>query len=382
MEIRSHTSVAALPRESWRALLREPSPFLDQGWLAALENSRSVHPESGWLPFPIGIYESDELVAGAPAYAKAHSMGEFVYDWSWASAAERMGVPYYPKLIVGSPFSPVTGQRLLLKNASYCEPLVAGLLAATDRIQGSGLHVQFCTEEEALELEKQGGVHRLQLQFHWHNKGYADFDDFLQDFRSRRRKAIRRERRQVREQFEIRVASGWEIQPEEVLRMAEFYRSTCSRYGAWDYLNEDMWDWLSLKGREHLVLFLAERKGELVAGAFCLRGLDTLWGRYWGCGGLPEGTGLHFELCFYAPIEWCIHNGLAHFEPGQGGQHKLARGFAPSLCHSVHWLRNPNLKIPIERFIEREREDVFAHQAALMEKLPSPLRTPLGLRSQ
>lgn len=164
--------------------------------------------------------------------------------------------------------------------------------------------------------------------------------------------------------------------------MAEFYRSTCSRYGAWDYLNEDMWDWLSLKGREHLVLFLAERKGELVAGAFCLRGLDTLWGRYWGCGGLPEGTGLHFELCFYAPIEWCIHNGLAHFEPGQGGQHKLARGFAPSLCHSVHWLRNPNLKIPIERFIEREREDVFAHQAALMEKLPSPLRTPLGLRSQ
>ena len=181
MEIRSHGSVLALSEEPWKNMLRKPSPFLDHGWLAALEESRSVHPDTGWLPFPIGLYESDELVAAAPAYAKAHSMGEFVYDWSWAAAAERMGLAYYPKLIVGSPFSPVTGQRLLLRDESYREALVAGLLAATDRIQGSGLHVQFCTEQEALELGKQGGVHRLQLQFHWHNKGYADFNDFLQD---------------------------------------------------------------------------------------------------------------------------------------------------------------------------------------------------------
>ena len=382
MELRSHSSIEDLPDQAWPGSFGEVSPFLDRDWLAALERSRSVHPESGWLSFPLGLYDSDELVAAAPAYAKAHSMGEFVYDWSWAAAAERMGVKYYPKLIVGSPFSPVTGQRLLLKDDSFREPLVAGLLAAADQIQSSGLHVQFCTEQEACALEKLAGVHRIQLQYHWHNRGYAGFDDFLQDFRSKRRKAIRRERRQVKEAFDIRVAVGQEIQPAEILRMAEFYRSTCSRYGAWDYLNEDMWDWISCEGRENLILFLAERGGELVAGSFCLRGGDALWGRYWGCSGLPEGTGLHFELCFYAPIEWCISQGVSRFEPGQGGQHKLARGFAPSLCHSVHWLRNPNLKIPIDRFIEREREDVLAHQSALMEKLPPPLRRPLGLQSR
>lgn len=382
VEIRSHASMGALPDKAWRELLCDGTPFLEQAWLSALEETRSVHPESGWLPFPVGLYDSDELVAAAPAYGKGHSMGEFVYDWSWASAAERMGIAYYPKLIVGSPFSPVTGQRLLLRDPSYREPLVAGLLAATDRIQASGLHVQFCTEQEALELQELGGVHRLQLQFHWHNRGYATFDDFLQDFRSKRRKAIRRERRQVRDCFDLRVSSGWDIQPEEIFRMAEFYRSTCSRYGAWDYLNGDMWDWLSGQGRENLVLFLAERDGNIVAGSFCVRGGETLWGRYWGCGGLPEGTGLHFELCFYLPIEWCIAQGLSRFEPGQGGQHKLARGFAPSLCHSVHWLRNPNLKIPVDRFIEREREDVLMQQAALMEKLAPPLRRPLGLRSR
>ena len=151
--------VLALPAQAWRSMHRDSSPFLEQQWLGVLESTRSVHPESGWLPFPVGLYEADELVAAAPAYAKAHSMGEFVYDWSWAAAAERMGLAYYPKLVVGSPFSPVSGQRLLLKDSSYREPLIAGLIAATDRIQASGLHVQFCTEQEALDLRR----HALQV---------------------------------------------------------------------------------------------------------------------------------------------------------------------------------------------------------------------------
>ena len=297
----------------------EANPFVAGDWLSALERTECVHRDSGWIPLHVGLWSGERLVGAAPTYAKTHSMGEFVYDWAWASFSERMGRPYYPKLVVGSPFSPVTGERLMVAQPGGREHLVNALLALCEQTETSGLHIQFCPEAEALELAALGGHHRIQLQFHWHNRNYGDFDDFLQDFRSKRRKAIRRERRKVQEHYEVRVLEGGEIQSEDMECMSRFYRSTCARYGAWDYLRPEMWDWLSLHARDRLVLFMAYEQGQAVAGAFCVRKGAQLFGRYWGCGDLPEGTGLHFELCFYAPIEWAIEQGISRFEPGQGG---------------------------------------------------------------
>jgi len=353
--------------------------------MRALESSDSASPDNGWFPLHIGLWEGDALKGALPVYAKAHSMGEFVYDWSWAAAAERLRVPYYPKLVVGVPFTPVTGARFLLTPSAGEEGvplLLEALQQLGEHVNASGVHVQFCTGEEAHLLASLGGIHRLQLQYHWVNKGYRDFQDFLGSFRSKRRKSIRRERQKVAETFQVEVRSGQEITPEDMDAMYRFYRSTCRRYGAWDYLTQEMWSEMYASCREHLVLFFAMDGDERRAGAFCVRSGQRLYGRYWGASGLEEGSFVHFELCCYAPIEWAIREGLQGFEPGQGGRHKLSRGFIPAICHSVHWIENKNLALPIGRFVDHEREQVLLEQRVLMDRMPEALRVPMGLHAQ
>ena len=385
MERKTHQSLEEIPEKEWASLGRLESPFLSFAWMRALENSGSASPDNGWFPIHLGLWEGESLKGALPVYAKAHSMGEFVYDWAWAAAAERLRVPYYPKLVVGVPFTPVTGPRFLLAPSSgeeEAKALLDGLHQLRERVNASGVHVQFCTEEEAHLLKSLGGTHRVQLQYHWVNSGYRDFQEFLACFRSKRRKSIRRERQKVSENFEVQVRVGQEITSEDLEAMYGFYRSTCQRYGAWDYLTQEMWLEIYASCRASLVFFFAMEGDVRRAGSFCVRSEKRLFGRYWGSVGLDEGSFVHFELCCYAPIEWAIREGLDGFEPGQGGRHKLSRGFVPTICHSVHWIENKNLALPIGRFVDQEREQVLLEQRFLMERMPEALRVPLGLRAQ
>jgi len=375
-EIRAYGSIASIPKETWNGLVGDAMPFLEWDWLALLEETKSVSPDSGWLPRHVVIYDGGEAVAACPAYLKGHSMGEFVYDWSWANAARQIGVPYYPKLIAAVPFTPATGQRLLIApgqdRALRTRELAGALHAVADASKAAGIHVLFCTEEESTALTELGAMERLQHQYHWKNPGYADFDDYLSRFRSRRRKEIRRERKgALGAGLRIEALQGEQITREVLEEFYLFYRNTCDRYGGWDYLSRGMWEKLPTAWPDRVVLFSAWEGDRLRAGAFCVRKNDRMYGRYWGHQpGWQPPKFLHFELCFYAPIEFAIREGVRLFEPGQGGHHKFSRGFEPELCRSAHWLMNDRLRRPIEDFVIRERDEVRARVAGMLEESP------------
>ena len=381
--IRAFGGMGAIPREGWNRLVGEAAPFLEWDWLELLERSGSAAPDRGWQPRHLVIEQGGRPVAACPAYLKAHSMGEFVYDWSWAHAARQLGVSYYPKLIAAVPFTPATGRRLLVApdqdRGRRLAELVGALHAVARQAGASGVHVLFCGREEAAELEALGAALRLQHQYHWTNPGYRDFDDFLSRFRSRRRKAIRRERRGVADSgLAIERLEGAQITREVLLDFYPLYRDTCERYGGWDYLSRALWEGLADRWPDRLVLFSAYEGGpagrRMVAGSLCVRKGRRLYGRYWGhLPGWEPPKYLHFELCLYAPIQYCIAEGIQRFEPGQGGEHKRARGFEPSLCYSAHWIGSPRLDGPVRDFLERERRAVRQRVSELIED--SPLRS-------
>jgi len=345
-----------------------------------LEESESVSADAGWIPRHVVIWEGEHAVAASPCYLKLHSMGEFVYDWSWANAARQVGCPYYPKLVAAVPFTPVTGARLLVAadqdRAAREQQLVAAMHTVAQQVKAAGVHVLFCTEAEQRALAGLGAMARVQSQYHWFNHGYADFGDFLSRFRSKRRKAIRRERRKVREAgVSIEALTGEALTPAVMHILYGYYRQTCSRYGGWDYLQRPVWELLSERWPDRVVAFVARMSGEIVAGAFCVFKGDRLLGRYWGCrrgARLPDF--LHFELCYYAPIAWCIERGAVAFEPGQGGEHKFSRGFEPTICRSAHWLFDSRLADPIRGFLIRERAAVEARVAGLLAESPIRLK--------
>ncbi len=369
--------VASLPADEWNALVGNESPFLEWEWLASLEQAGAVGERTGWGSRPLVVRDSGRLVAACPLYLKLHSEGEFVFDWGWANASERAGITYYPKMLVAIPFTPVTGARFLaapgqdrqrwitLLGESLRDTCIANDL--------SGVHVNFCRDDELDALEKLDFQVRFGLQYHWLNAGYASFDDYLGRFRSKRRNQIRRERRELERQgVVIETHVGSAIPDELFPPMYEFYKTTVQEhYYGRQYLNFPLFELLRDTFRERLVFIVARQGDELVAGTFNVAKGDALYGRYWGA--TRSLRHLHFNVCYYAAVEYCIDAGLARFEPGAGGAYKQLRGFDPQPTRSAHFLRDPRLAQAVGQFLEAEREEVsetidWYHERSALKK--------------
>ena len=361
--------VGALPADQWDACAGTANPFLGHAFLSALEESGSVGGRSGWQPIPIVVDGADGRPAAiAPAYAKSHSQGEYVFDHGWADAWERAGGAYYPKLQVAVPFTPVPGARLLLRDPDAAPALIAALEAVTDRHDLSSAHATFVAPEQMALFEQAGWLIREGTQFHWRNEGYATFDDFLGALASRKRKAIRKERAAAVEGLTIRHLSGAAIGQREWDAFWRFYQDTGSRKWGRPYLTRAFFPLLGAALGERVLLILAERDGVPIAGALNLIGEDALYGRYWGC--TEEVPFLHFELCYYQAIEAAIARGLATVEAGAQGEHKLARGYAPVTTWSAHYIPDPSFRRAVADFLARERLSVEQEQAFLGEMTP------------
>ncbi len=361
--------VRSIAAAEWDACAGSGNPFVSHAFLSALEESGSVGGRSGWQPIPIVVDDADGRPAAiAPAYAKSHSQGEYVFDHGWADAWERAGGAYYPKLQVASPFSPVPGPRLLLRDDSYAPALIGGLEAVVDQHGLSSAHATFVTESQVPLFEAAGWLIRQGVQFHWANDGYATFDDFLAALASRKRKAIRKERAAAVEGLTIRHLSGAAIEAHHWDAFWTFYQDTGSRKWGQPYLTRSFFPLLGETLGDRVLLILAERDGVPIAGALNLIGDDALYGRYWGAS--EEVPFLHFELCYYQAIEAAIARGLARVEAGAQGEHKLARGYVPVPTWSAHYIPDPNFRRAIADFLERERAGVEAEADYLAELAP------------
>ncbi len=363
--------VASVARDEWDALVGDGSPFLEWEFLAGLEETGAVGGETGWTPRPLLARRDGRLVAACPLYVKTHSEGEFVFDHGWADAAERAGIPYYPKLLVGVPFTPVGGARFLTAPGEDAAAWAGRLAAALREVCGerglSGVHVNFCREAEVAPAEDAGFLARIGVQYHWTNAGYVDFDDWLARFRHKRRNQIRRERRSLAEQgIALEVRAGGAVEPELVAPLFRFYCATADRR-PWGrrYLPRGFFERLVERFRHRLVAVLARHEGRVIAGTFNVQKGDALYGRYWGCDeALPH---LHFGVCYYAAVEHCIQTGLRRFEPGAGGDYKQVRGFDARPTWSLHFLAEPRLHRAVARFLEAERAEARAALAWLGE---------------
>jgi predicted N-acyltransferase len=358
--------VGGLNATAWDRLAGKDDPFVSHAFLSALEKSGSVGKGTGWTPAAILIEDDgSHLVSAAPAYLKTHSQGEYVFDHAWADAFERAGGTYYPKLQIAVPFTPVPGPRLL---GSQPQNLLAAAEAVVMQNEISSAHITFVDEAGAAECERGGWLMRFGLQYHWQSRGYRDFDDFLGALSSRKRKTIRKERSAAREGLEFRALRGPEIGPAEWEWMWRFYQDTGSRKWGRPYLKRSFFDLIGESMADRLLLFLALRDGQPIAGALNLIGSDTLYGRYWGT--VDEVPFLHFELCYYQAIEWAIANGLTFVQAGAQGEHKLARGYEPVITRSAHFIVNPSFRRAVASFLGDERQAVAQEMAWLREGLP------------
>ena len=362
IEISMRSAIADIPAEDWDACAnpsggRPVDPFTTHRFLSALELSGSVGRGTGWDPRYLVATKADQIIGVAPLYVKSHSQGEYVFDHSWADALQRAGGQYYPKLQIAVPFTPATGRRFLTR-AGYEAEALSALIQGTVQLASdnglSSMHVTFCTEDEAIAGQSMGLLHRVGQQFHWENRGYDSFDDFLNDLSSRKRKAIRKEREQA-QRFggEIKSFSGDEIQAEHWDYFWRFYQDTGSRKWGSPYLTRAFFDIAHNTLRDDILLVLALSDDRPVAGALNFIGRDTLFGRYWGC--TEHHPCLHFELCYYQAIDYAIAHGL-RVEAGAQGEHKLARGYLPTPTHSLHWIANPSFRAALSDFLDHERQ--------------------------
>ena len=358
-------NVSAIDPAQWDALAAG-DPFVSHAFLAALENSGSVGPRTGWTPAPILVEsEEGELAAAAPAYLKTHSQGEYVFDHGWADAWGRAGGAYYPKLQVAVPFTPVPGPRLL---GSRPQQLLTGLEAVTTQNRLSSAHITFIDDSGATEAERRGWLIRHGIQYHWFDRGYRDFDDFLDSLASRKRKAIRKERAAARGGLEFRALTGGAIGAAEWDAMWRFYQDTGSRKWGRPYLTRAFFERLSETMGDRLLLFLAYRAGNPIAGALNIIGPDALYGRYWGCS--EDIRFLHFELSYYQAIDWAIANGLSSVQAGAQGEHKLSRGYEPVITRSAHFIADPGFRSAVSDFVAQERDSVAIEAEWLRQHLP------------
>ena len=364
-------SLNTIEASAWNALAGD-SPFLQHEFLMALEHSGCVGAETAWQPAYVVARDAQGLVGAVPLYIKYDSRGEFVFDWSWADAYENAGGSYYPKLVAAVPFTPATGARMLLRpgaDAAIAAKLLGAARDTAVEIQASSLHVLFPTETERLLLEGSGFLTRKSCQFHWHNDGYTDFEQFLGRFNAEKRKKAKRERRRIAEAgIVFEHLRGNELTPADWDAVFEFYSHTFLRRGRPPYLNREFFDEIATTMPQRLLVVLARHSGAPIAAAICFRSDSTLYGRYWGS--LGDFHSLHFETCYYQGIEYCIREGLTTFEPGTQGEHKISRGFTPQATWSYHWLRDPKFHAAIDDFLRRETRHVDAYMDELDEHVP------------
>jgi predicted N-acyltransferase len=340
------------------------NPFVAHAFLSALEKSKSVANETGWAPLHLLLEENDAIIGAAPLYAKGHSQGEYVFDHHWADAFHRAGGAYYPKLLCAAPFTPVPGPRLLATTTEARSGLAAALASISSRIGASSVHANFVRENDLRALVAAGYLPRMGEQYHWFNRGYETFDDFLAALSSRKRKAVKRERRDaLANGLTIRAMKGADIDERHWDAFWLFYQDTGARKWGQPYLTRTFFRLIAETMTEHLLLIVAERDGRPIAGALNFIGGDALYGRYWGC--LEDHPFLHFEICYYQAIDYAIANGLARVEAGAQGQHKIARGYEPVATHSAHWIANDSFRDAIARYLEAERAQTGAEIDAL-----------------
>jgi len=355
-------SLREVAPESWNRLIGDAFPFAEYDYLLALEEGHCVGIEPGWEPRYLTLWEGKQLQAACYLYRKTNSNGEYIFDWDWANAYQRYGQRYFPKLTSAVPFTPATGPKLLVAaDASNPRELQQQLLAsALELVQQEGcssLHFLFIPAEEREIYEAAGLLLRHSFQFHWQNQGYGSFEDFLSRLRSKRRKEILRERRQVQEQgLEVILLRGEEIEPKLCRVMYDFYLTTIDRKWAMPYLSYEFFQYIFTHFRDQLVLALARKQGRWVAGTINYHKGPHLFGRYWGC--RQDFRSLHFELCYYRLIEYAIEQGVQRFEAGAQGAHKIQRGFLPNLTYSAHWIAHPAFHRAIGEFIEEEKRSI------------------------
>ncbi|GAB3400147.1 GNAT family N-acetyltransferase [Massilia agilis] len=374
MNYRTHivSSLAEIGQAAWNGLVRAQeaaNPFLSYAFLHALHESGSASAETGWQPQFITLWEGETLAAALPLYVKDHSYGEYVFDWAWADAYQRHGFEYYPKLLSAIPFTPVTGPRLLARDAQARAALIE-VLKATQQASGvSSTHVLFPPAEQASELEQAGFMLRSGVQFHWLNQGYASFDEFLATLEQKKRKNIRAERRKVAQAgVTLRRVRGVDADDTDWRFFNRCYRHTYAAHHSTPYLNLDFWLRIGESMPENILLVLAERDNRPVAASLVIHDEDTLFGRYWG--EIEHVPCLHFEAAYYQPLEFCIERGIQTFEGGAQGEHKMARGFLPTRTWSAHWLAHPAFADAIERFLEREAGGIDEYIDELSERSP------------
>lgn len=368
IEARIAPSVGSLPAAEWDAL-SGGNPFMSHAFLTALEDSKSVGPGTGWSPAPIVIEGADGVIAAAlPAYLKSHSQGEYVFDHAWADAWHRAGGQYYPKLQIAAPFTPATGPRLLLADEALALPLLRAAEQVCTENGLSSAHATFIAPEQLPLFEQAGWLPRSDIQFHWENRGYRSFDDFLAELSSRKRKDLRKERAAAQAGVEIQVLTGTDIGEGEWDAFWAFYQDTGARKWGRPYLTREAFTLFGERMAEQVLLVLAFLDGRPVAGALNFIGPDALYGRYWGA--LIDKPFLHFELCYYQAIDAAIRLGLKRVEAGAQGGHKLARGYEPVRTWSAHWIAHPGFRSAVEEFLERERAGVAMDQNYLAERTP------------
>ncbi|PQA85693.1 GNAT family N-acetyltransferase [Hyphococcus luteus] len=365
-------SIKEIDPAQWNRLANpDPSrynPFVSHEFLSALEQSKSVAPETGWAPLHLIVEEAGAVTGAAPLYVKGHSQGEYVFDHHWADALERAGGRYYPKLLSAAPFTPVPGPRLLAPNDNAKQTLAVALRQVTEQLGASSAHVNFITEDDKAALVKAGFMARMGEQYHWFNRGYETFDDFLAALASRKRKAVKKERREAGDGLVIRRLVGADITERYWDAFWLFYQDTGARKWGYPYLTRTFFRIIAETMADSLLLIVAERDGEPIAGALNFIGGDALYGRYWGC--LEDVPFLHFELCYHQAVEFAIERGLSRVEAGAQGQHKIARGYEPVATWSAHWISNESFREAIARYLEAEREQTGMEIEALKDVTP------------
>ncbi len=372
MQIDVFSHISQIDPQQWNALLSDNNPFLRHEFLSALENHGCVGEQFGWLPRHIAVYQDNELVAAMPLYEKYNSYGEFVFDNAWAQAWQQHGLQYFPKLVSAIPYTPATGQRMLFKDGQEQQFYPVLLHACKDiarQLDASGIHILFPCSEQLSWLEQQGAWIRHDCQFHWHNQNYSCFDDFLAQLNARKRKNIIKERRMVAEAgVTLKCLNGNQASDNDWQKMSDFYHHTFEEKWGIPTLNYGFFKEVAEKLPEQILLVLAEQDGQCIAGALMYRSDSTLYGRFWGADKTLKG--LHFEACYYQGIEYCIAQGLNVFEPGAQGEHKIARGFVPTMTRSAHFMLQEHFSQALKNFIAHEKQHIINYMEQMNQHLP------------
>lgn len=370
LEIRFHCAISEIDSREWNHLAGTTDPFTRYEFLSALETHQCVGENYGWLPYHLSVRdEAKQLVGVCPLYIKTNSYGEFVFDWTWASAYEQAGLAYYPKMVCSVPYNPVAGARLLTNDPVIKHVMIKQTINIADQLNMSGMHWLFTNEQDTELLKNNNLMLRLGCQYHWHNHGYKNFDEFLSTFISRKRKKVKRERRKVQEQnITIEFVHGNEANEQLIELAHHYYMSTFDRKSGIPTLSVNFFKEICATMGQQVVFIFAYLEQKNIACAICLRGDDALFGRFWGA--TQEFHSLHFETCFYQGIEYCIEQKLQRFEPGAQGEHKITRGFLPTKTWSAHWIANQRFQPVLHSFCQREQHAMLAQCEELYSLSP------------